>query len=532
MHPPKVYLVKFVCLQVVSYWVFEEKKKRCVPLDESYLNQKIPGYTRLSEAARRKELGHFVSKAKIICKACTPKVLENTCGKIAALEGKKHPPDKAAFLSGIRPLLGIPELFEDSISSYSILCNVLCGPRCEALRKAEPNFRPIISISSLDHKLIDIFRVIVKAVVTQKKWQGKKCKIKRKVILDYRDTTSTIGCHVQDFSRVKIKEKNGVHITTPVNYVDTVALLIGASNAQLREASPYLENACVFLIGCGVIEWSTEKLSTNSVSTYNPDVLDSLINNREFIAAVLRVWWAAEDEDNWAQNIVAKAKASFGKLDTNYVAVTINPQKLRTQIQYYVLQSFFDEVERLGWITTEELEQSRKGAKAVFDPEPMEEKKTGRMEEPEVFLALIGQITQEKHDSILQDNEPFVKADKPYAAYRNISNERYLVMLESDFKKVYAKVARKANGVDTSFLQKPNWERELQRILCEADMVKVPSAGYRYRYDLFQNGTRDKTYILAIPCNLLENTLAKSTATSVLPRQTALPESLPNIKSE
>jgi hypothetical protein len=289
-----------------------------------------------------------------------------------------------------------------------------------------------------------------------------------------------------------------------------VVLIIGASSAQLKEAAPYLENACVFLLGCGTIDWNAEKLSADCVSAYNPKVLDLLTQNREQIAAALRLWWAAEDEANWAQRVVAKAKASFGKPDSNYIDVKFNPSKLRKQIQYNVLLSYFDEVERLGWISTEDLEQYRQGAKAVFDPDPIVETPPRRIEEPDVFLELMGLAMSEHHDKILQEHEPFVKANKPLAAYRTISNERYLVILESDFKKVYPKTARKATGVDISFLQKPNWERDLQKILSEAGIIKAASAGYRYRYDLFQNGSRDSTYVIAISCEYLENSSAKA----------------------
>ena len=37
----------------------------------------------------------------------------------------------------------------------------------------------------------------------------------------------------------------------------------------------------------------------------------------------------------------------------------------------------------------------------------------------------------------------------------------------------------------------------------EAEAIKAPSAGYRYRYDLYGTGERDSTYVVAVPAKLL-----------------------------
>ena len=67
----------------------------------------------------------------------------------------------------------------------------------------------------------------------------------------------------------------------------------------------------------------------------------------------------------------------------------------------------------------------------------------------------------------------------------------------------YAKTIKAERTIDASFLQCPNWPTELQKVLGQAGTLKVPSAGYRYRYDLLGNGTRDKTFVVATPASLL-----------------------------
>lgn len=75
---------------------------------------------------------------------------------------------------------------------------------------------------------------------------------------------------------------------------------------------------------------------------------------------------------------------------------------------------------------------------------------------------------------------------------------------------VYAKAVKADNTIDAAFLQKPRWELELQKALGKAGVIKMPTTGYRYRYDLLANGTRDTTYVVATPARLLQETGQKA----------------------
>ena len=46
--------------------------------------------------------------------------------------------------------------------------------------------------------------------------------------------------------------------------------------------------------------------------------------------------------------------------------------------------------------------------------------------------------------------------------------------------------------------------QKLQRKWCEAGVLKQSGSSYRYRYDLMKNGSRDSTYVLAIPLEKIE----------------------------
>ena len=104
---------------------------------------------------------------------------------------------------------------------------------------------------------------------------------------------------------------------------------------------------------------------------------------------------------------------------------------------------------------------------------------------------------------IVEADARFVKAEKHMAAWRVISKQRCLVFPEAHWAKAYKQAARGAGNVDLSYFQKDGWELELQKTLCKNQLIKQPSSGFRYRYDLFGTGSRDKTYVVAIPAELL-----------------------------
>ena len=76
-------------------------------------------------------------------------------------------------------------------------------------------------------------------------------------------------------------------------------------------------------------------------------------------------------------------------------------------------------------------------------------------------------------------------------------------MEESVWAAWYAKAVKADRTIGAALLQKPRWELELQKLLGQAGVIKIPASGYRYRYDLLANGTRDTTYVVATPARLL-----------------------------
>lgn len=477
---------------------FIKSSKQYTSLTQRRLSKEIPNFQDMEVLAQKRHLRKWLNKeAEIVCCA--------TLGHIPNIHRKGIVPYEV-LPSAAQIFLAGTEMFEDPAAGYRIIADILCGQHMSALRGEVPSFQAITSIASDSHEIEALLTSVVQAVVTRRKWSGKHCKLKRDAILDYRDSDSLFQRQIQDHSELTIRYKGKVKVPTPYPYIDTVALVIGANTKQAREAAPYLQDAAVILLNSNSIrDVAPTKLSRSSTSFLNPDITLQFQKARAEIASILYWWWAwFEDEDTWAKQIIQTAQASFGKPDSRYIRVEVDPIKLRDAIRYQVFLSFLEALEQAWLMPAEELEPYRQGAKNVFDPAPPEPVQHRHAEDPGVFLELMQELVQDPSFPIIAEGEPFVKTSKPAAAWRTISKERYLVLEEGCWSKLYMKTARAKKDINTSFFQTNKWDQQLQKRLCEAGIIKQPSSGFRMRYDLFGTGDRNNTHIIAIHAELLD----------------------------
>lgn len=495
---PPTLLVKVKYPDRQQFFIYSEGENRFVPLTESQLARAIPGYTLLNEKARQRELDTFIRRSEVIETIKVPEFLPTGSPKPKFSQDEKA---KAA-----QAFLSLADLFEVRRAGYNLISNILCGQHCTALRKAEPSFSPTIAIRNDSPEIRSVLKKLIKSIVRLSRWKIKKVQIERTAILDYRVSPGEFPHHIQDFSKVKCSIPGYKKLRFPAAYTDTIALLISADNSQIREAAPCLGNAAVVLLNCGTGDLNPTRLSSSDLAAYDPEIVQQLKANRKAVSALLGWWWSAFDnEDAWARGIVQEARAFFGKPDSRYIRVELDPKQLRDAIRYRVLQSFMDELETNGLMSSEELQPYRQGAKDVFDPAPQESITLRRAEDPEAFQEIMRELVTAKLDSVVEEGARFVKADKPFAAWRTISGEQYLVMPEDAWATAYKKAALARKGLETSFFKQPGWEKALQKLLVDAGKIKRASSGYRYRYDLYGDGRRDQTYVVAIPVQILEN---------------------------
>lgn len=328
-----------------------------------------------------------------------------------------------------------------------------------------------------------------------------KTKVRRKAVLDYRTDGWNLPHHVQDFSRVKVPVKGHKALRIPCSYVNTVALVIGANSSQLQEAAPYLQNGAVFLLNCATSKDLTgDRIRSSTLTRYDPKVLEHLQQERKRISLLLAFWWG-RCRPKRARRIIQAARASFGPQDSRYLTVTLDPKKLRQAIRYQLLLAFLDWLEDWELLTAGEAASFRAAFRAVYDPEPVLRQPVRHAEDPEVFLETMRALAAES--AISGPDEPYRKDDGHLGAWRDISGTRYLVMPEREWARAYRRKVQTDKSIDTSFFRNGDWERELQKQMSEAGLIKPASSGYRYRYDLFGNGPQDKTYVVAVAEALL-----------------------------
>ena len=173
------------------------------------------------------------------------------------------------------------------------------------------------------------------------------------------------------------------------------------------------------------------------------------------------------------------------------------------------------------------LEGTEEALTALFFPPPPPPPAPKRQaEDPQVFLELLAEHIRQSLEDIAGPDEPYRKKDRRLGAWRTISGTQHLVMAEPVWKKWYQRQVRSRPDLDTACLSRDAWEKDMQKALADAGVIKAPSAGFRYRYDLYNDGSRDSTYVLAVPAHLLPcpgKTSGKSAAAPAAP----LPENLP-----
>ena len=531
MNPEQNHKFLYVKTQMgKSYWYLNKKQDAFLPFDESNLTRLYPGYQRFHEKARAKIRKDFLSRGSILKKFHLSNPLPNSHKKLRVVYGTKPSqyPTQEDLQIGTKALLRIAELFPKRELGYNILSILLCGLRCQALRMADPDFHPAINIDNNAPEIREVFTSIVNAAVTRKKWKGSGCTLRRSAILDYQKRKNFFPRHIQDFTDAKLKLKKYPSLHIPVPYVDTVALVIGADRAELHAAEPILEGAAVFLLNCGKTSWEIPRLRSLETGEYLAELVDLLTEERYRVAAVLNQWWAEIDDDpTWAIRIMKAAKQSLGKPDQKYATVTFKRKLIDKAIYHKVLTSFWEMLEQNDILPADILRHYRDEADDIYAPKPIPKTPVRHMEDPGVFLEIMRKLAVEKPTAPLSG--AYRKSDKLLGAWRDIGGKRYLVMEESVWAHEYKKAAHSRSDVDCSFAQNASWIRDLQAILANCTLIKQPSAGCRYRYDLFQNGTRDKTYVLAVPADLLIETSTGQTAGQhTLPSgNTVCPDSCP-----
>ena len=171
-----------------EYFILLSKEKRFAPLDEKRLVREIPGYNQFNERTRKKKFRKFIKHSNIVSKFHLPDFLPNAPKEL------RSPRKQAA---AAKELLSVCTAFESPYTGYLLLSDILCAMHGQALRQAEPGFHPVITVSSDRPEIVEIFKTLVKSTVTMQTWRGKRVKVDRKAILDFRVPPGSYPRHLQ-----------------------------------------------------------------------------------------------------------------------------------------------------------------------------------------------------------------------------------------------------------------------------------------------------------------------------------------------
>ena len=519
-HQPSTHLIILRRGDQTIRWLLRPGEKRPVLVDERHLRREIPYYADLTLKGRRKAVDRCLRGFPVALRARIDESLPNVGHHILG-----RPPCWDDFRAGADAFLRLLDLFEDPEAGAILAANLLCGFQMTSLRRVFPTFTSVIVLPETNATLECVLRLIQNTATPKQRWRGKHCQVRRAPVLDYRESGDGIILKFQDFSRVKVDVPRRKSPTAPFPYTDTAALIIGASSGQIREAAPYLEQCAVIALDCRLPkELSARRLSHRQLGAYDPQIIEAWRAHGAEIALVLRLW---QEYELPAATIKAQVSSRFLPPDKRYIAVVPHPNKLRAAVYIAALIAFFRMLRGYSLLSPEEAAAREETLTAIFFPPPPPPAAPKRQaEDPQVFLALLADHIRQAPEDIAGLNEPYRKKDNRLGAWRTISGTQHLVMAEPVWKKWYQRQVRSRPDLDTASLSRDAWEKDMQKALADAGVIKAPSAGFRYRYDLYNDGSRDSTYVLAIPAHLLPcpgKTSGKSAAAPAAP----LPESLP-----
>lgn len=519
-HQPSTHLIILRCGDQTIRWLLQPGEKRPVLLNERYLRKELSHYADLTVKGRRKAVDRYLKGFPVILRARIDESLPNVGHHILG-----RPPCRNDFRAGADAFLRLLDLFEDRETGAILAANLLCGFQMTTLRRLFATFSPVVAIPEASESLEQILRLVQETSMPRQSWRGKHCRVRRAPVLDYRESGDGIAPRFQDFSRAKIMLSGKKLPVAPFPYTDTAALLIGASSGQIREAAPYLERCSVIALGCRLPkELSARRLSHRQLGAYDPQIIEAWRAHGAEIALVLRLW---QEYELPAATIKAQVSSRFLPPDARYISVTIHPDELRAAVYIAALIAFLRMLVGYGLLSTVETAAREEALTVLFFPPPPPPPAPKRQaEDPQVFLELLADHIRQAPEDIAGPDEPYRKKDRRLGAWRTISGTQHLVMAEQVWKKWYQRQVRSRPDLDTACLSRDAWEKDMQKALADASVIKAPSAGFRYRYDLYNDGSRDSTYVLAVPAHLLPcpgKTTGKSAAAPAAP----LPENLP-----
>ena len=482
-----------------------EEDGRYIPLPDDFWRRKIPNYRYFTENGRKKHQKKLLKNADV--KTVRAETDQPPAWRKIHDDDGKRPPTTTDCRQGVAALMSLLDVFPDPEVGAMLLATVLMGLRAADLRNGEPSLRPCVAFRGppqLESALKSLFRHIL----PRKRWKDKRFFFRRKRMVDLNDALSLV-----DISRVKIRVDKLKSIWLPLPPKDTALLVLHGRDTTWGKFSDDLSRTGVVFVNSGLSAngWGAASVPTYTVSAWDDDLLEKIIAPAPRAAWLLGWWWGTSRND-WAQDVIRRAHVQLGNPGGRFRTFAYEPKALCRAVAYQALLDFVALTGDRQWLPPDVADGYRQRLRDIFDPVSLPPPTAPRRaEDADVFLEKL-KLLIDHPDQIVPLGNPYARPQrgKVAAAWRQIGGEEYLVMEEKVWMTWYAKAVKADSTIDASFLQNDRWAAELQKLLGQAGVIKIPASGYRYRYDLLGNGTRDSTYVVAIPARLLQETGQKA----------------------
>lgn len=305
-------------------------------------------------------------------------------------------------------------------------------------------------------------------------------------------------------ARVRIAKLKSTWLSLPPE--NAVLLVLHGRDTTWGKFSDDLSQTGIVFVNSGLSAngWGAASVPTYSLTAWDDQLFEKIIAKAPQAARLLGWWWGISGND-WAQDVVRRSHDQLGRPGGRFRTFSYEPKALCRAVAYQVLLDFVALVSDRQWLPSDKADAYWQRLQDIFDPAPLPPPTAPRRaEDADVFLEKL-KLLIDHSDQIVPLGKPYAhpRRGKVAAAWRQIGGEEYLVMEEKVWMTWYAKAVKADSTIDATFLQNDRWAAELQKLLGQARVIKIPASGYRYRYDLLANGTRDTTYVVATPARLL-----------------------------
>lgn len=475
-----------------------EEDGRYVPLPENFWAGRIHNFRYLTLEGREKRRRRLLKEMDV--KNIRIRTDQPPAWWKIHDDDSKHPPTAADCSQGVASLMSLLDMFPTPEAGAMLLATSLMGLRAADLKQCEPSLRPCVAFRG-PPQLERVMKCLFKSILPRKRWKGKNFSIWRKRVVDLNEPLSLVDI---SRARVRIAKLKSTWLSLPPE--NAVLLVLHGRDTTWGKFSDDLSQTGIVFVNSGLSAngWGAASVPTYSLTAWDDQLFEKIIAKAPQAARLLGWWWGISGND-WAQDVVRRSHDQLGRPGGRFRTFSYEPKALCRAVAYQVLLDFVALVSDRQWLPSDKADAYRQRLQDIFDPAPLPPPTAPRRaEDADVFLEKL-KLLIDHSDQIVPLGKPYAhpRRGKVAAAWRQIGGEEYLVMEEKVWMTWYAKAVKADSTIDATFLQNDRWAAELQKLLGQARVIKIPASGYRYRYDLLANGTRDTTYVVATPARLL-----------------------------